>query len=60
MLSSKRPAWCNPVKIFEFLDEMRLVVVARVVKQLILPQALGRRFGAEDILEAHHLGKRLS
>lgn len=48
----------HAVKILEFLNEMGLVVVAAVVKQLVLAEALLRGFGTEYILKTNDLAER--
>ena len=48
----------HAIKILELLDEMGLVVVAAVVKQLVLTEALLRGFGTKDILKTDDLAER--
>lgn len=53
----KSLAWGHPVKVFESFDEMRLVVIAVVKKELVLLQTLYRWFGVQNLLKTYHLTK---
>ena len=50
-------AGCYAIEVFELFDEMRLVVIARIKEQFILPQALYRWLSAQYVLKPYHLAE---
>jgi hypothetical protein len=49
----------HAIKILEFLDKMRLIVIAHIEKEFVFSQALSRRLCTENILKTNHLTKGL-